>query len=207
MDTKKGYKIWSSTYDLVENKTRDTEKNGQVLLLKNSSFENILELGCGTGKNTAWLATKAKHVTAVDFCEEMMTIAKDKVKNNQVDYVIADIQKPWHFLNEKVDLVSCSLILEHINNLEFIFAQAAGGLKENGLLYIGELHPFKVYSGSKAKYEDGDGIFTTIEQYTHHFTDYLKCAEKTGFKTLKILELFHESDIIPRIAAFLFEKV
>ena len=42
-------------------------------------LDHCLELGCGTGKNSAWLVTKGA-VTAVDFSEGMLAIAKEKSK-------------------------------------------------------------------------------------------------------------------------------
>ena len=51
-----GYNQWAASYDAVENKTRDLDKTATQTVLKDISFSNILELGCGTGKNTIWLA-------------------------------------------------------------------------------------------------------------------------------------------------------
>jgi len=56
MQTQRGYTIWAQTYDAVENKTRDLEQLAQQQLLKKHSWKTCLELGCGTGKNTNWLA-------------------------------------------------------------------------------------------------------------------------------------------------------
>jgi ubiquinone/menaquinone biosynthesis C-methylase UbiE len=66
MSVQRSYDSWSSTYDTVENKTRDLEKFACREILEEIPFETVIELGCGTGKNTEWLVTKAKHVTAVD---------------------------------------------------------------------------------------------------------------------------------------------
>jgi len=87
----------------------------------------------------------------------MINRAKAKLKHPHINFIKADIQQKWHFLNEKVDLISCSLILEHIENLAFIFEEAFTHLNDGGLFYIGELHPFKQYLGSKAKFETEKG--------------------------------------------------
>ena len=50
MSTAKLYDAWSSTYDIVVNKTRDLEKIACQRILSSISFENVLELGSGTGK-------------------------------------------------------------------------------------------------------------------------------------------------------------
>ena len=56
MSTQKLYDQWSATYDAVENPTRDLEKSACETVLSDLAFSRVLELGGGTGKNTAWLA-------------------------------------------------------------------------------------------------------------------------------------------------------
>ena len=36
----------------------------------------------------------------------------------------ADITREWPIENNVIDLVTCNLILEHIENLDFIFSEA-----------------------------------------------------------------------------------
>jgi len=169
-------------------------------------FKNVLELGCGTGKNTEWLSQHAEQVTAIDFSEEMMMRAKSKVGSNTT-FHHGDITKPWNFIRYKPDLITCSLILEHIEDLNFVFAQAAAVTEANAYFYIGELHPYKQYSGSKARFETNEGTFV-LECYIHHISDYLNAAVMNGFNCVKLIETQDEgmNDAPPRIAAFLFRK-
>ncbi len=53
------YDIWSEVYDSVENKTRDLEKIAAKNVLSKYKFKTLIELGCGTGKNTEWLLGKS----------------------------------------------------------------------------------------------------------------------------------------------------
>jgi ubiquinone/menaquinone biosynthesis C-methylase UbiE len=78
MDVKQAYNIWADQYDTNHNKTRDLEAISLRNTLANVQFDNCLEIGCGTGKNTEWLIVKANQVTAVDFSEEMLSKAKEK---------------------------------------------------------------------------------------------------------------------------------
>src|SRR4249920_1432149 len=79
MNTGKSYDRWASQYDTNENKTRDLEAIALRESLANVEFNNCLEMGCGTGKNTIWLLQKAKRVMAVDFSKEMLAHAKEKI--------------------------------------------------------------------------------------------------------------------------------
>ena len=206
MNISQAYNSWSANYDEVENKTRDLEARTFRTLVSEISFEKALELGCGTGKNTQWLSEKAQQVLAVDFSIEMMNKAKTKVGDNVV-FRFADVTKPWEFIEHTIDLITCSLILEHVKNLDFIFEQAALKIKSGGHFYIGELHPFKQYSGSKARFETGEGVYT-LECYVHSVSDYINSAWNHGFECVKMLEPSDDdsAENLPRIAAFLFRK-
>jgi len=207
MSNEQLYNQWSSTYDQEENKTRDLEKIACEQILANIHAESIIELGCGTGKNTAWLAEKATHLTCIDLSENMMAIAKEKTIKNNVVFQQADITQPWNFTERKADLITCSLILEHIENLDFIFQQVKDHLKENGHFYVCELHPFKQYSGSKARFETETGL-QVLTCYTHHITDYLSAANNNHLTLVKMDEWFDENNrtTLPRLISFLFSK-
>lgn len=207
MSTQQLYNQWASTYDKVENKTRDLEKIACQQILTDISADSIIELGCGTGKNTEWLVNKATHLTCIDLSEDMMAKAKTKISNTNVVFQQADITKSWNFTDRKADLITCSLILEHIEDLGFIFQQVRDHLKENGRFYICELHPFKQYSGSKARFETDNGT-QTLTCYNHHITDYLQSACNNDLTLVNMNEWFDNNDrtLLPRLVSFLFSK-
>lgn len=207
MSTQKLYDQWSATYDSVENKTRDLEKLACESVLSRILFRRVLELGGGTGKNTSWLADRAEYVLSVDFSEEMQTVAKAKVRNDNVDFRLADIRKSWDLGAFEPDLVTCSLILEHVQDLSTVFDQAAVALPPRGHFYICELHPFKQYEGSKARFETDDGVQVT-ECFQHHVTDYTNAAMANGFALKSIDEWFDSDDrtTTPRLISFVFER-
>ena len=109
------YDEWASSYDSVNNKTRDTEHAAIVNTLNSIEFTRVLELGCGTGKNTQYLSKRAKEVQAIDFSNEMLDIAKKKVNNDNVKFNKFDINQNWNLKTSYFDLVTASLVFEHIN--------------------------------------------------------------------------------------------
>lgn len=207
MNIQQAYNEWAEGYDQAENKTRDLEKKALQHHLHNLRFHHALEAGCGTGKNTPFLSSISTKLTAADFSEQMM--AKAKAKNNQqkIEFVQTDFTNRWPFAGGSFNLVSFSLVLEHIENLSAVFAEASRVLKNDGLLYIGELHPFKQYSGTKARFDNGNGIFE-LECFVHHISDFLNAAEKNNFRLLQLKEWFDEEnrDLPPRIISMLFKK-
>ncbi len=205
MSTQHLYNQWSATYDTVENKTRDLEKLACETVLADIPLTRVLELGGGTGKNTEWLAERAENVLSVDFSEEMQAVAKAKVKNSNVEFRRGDVRSEWSFVDSKVDLITCSLILEHVEDLNFMFEQAGKVLVAGGRFYICELHPLKQYEGSKARFETEDGVQVT-ECFTHHISDYTNAAVRNGFSIGRLNEWFDDEDrtITPRLISFLF---
>ncbi|HKG70088.1 MAG TPA: class I SAM-dependent methyltransferase, partial [Segetibacter sp.] len=132
MNTRQAYNIWASQYDTNNNKTRDLEGQALRASLADISFDNCLEIGCGTGKNTEWLIQKAKQITAIDLSDEMLAKAKQKINSDRVNFKHADITKAWTFRTGLYDLVSFSLVLEHIENLDHIFQEVAKSLNAGG---------------------------------------------------------------------------
>ncbi|MFZ0452429.1 MAG: class I SAM-dependent methyltransferase [Ignavibacteriaceae bacterium] len=208
MDTKKAYNIWSAQYDTNDNKTRDLEAKALRITLENFKFNNCLEIGCGTGKNTEWLITKSRNITAIDLSEEMLARAKEKIKTINVKFIRADITKDWNFTKDRYDLISFSLVLEHIENLERIFKEAAMVINPGGYIYIGELHPFKQYLGTKARFETEKGT-EVLTCFNHNISDFTRSAKKYGFEIIDINEFFDNDDRtgIPRIIAFVLRKL
>ena len=208
MNTRQAYNIWSQQYDFNENKTRDLEAQALQETLHDINFKSCLEIGCGTGKNTAWLITKAKQVTAVDLSEEMLAKAKEKINNDNVEFIEADITANWTFGKEKYDFITFSLVLEHIQNLDHIFNEVGKYLVQGGHVYIGELHPFKQYAGSKARFETADGT-QVVECFTHHLSEFIQTAKKYNLILTTVNEYFDDGDTatIPRILVLVFTKV
>ncbi|MFL5740180.1 MAG: class I SAM-dependent methyltransferase [Flavisolibacter sp.] len=207
MNIQHAYDQWSEQYDTNENKTRDLEGRALRETVDKLDFQICLELGCGTGKNTEWLVSRAREIVAVDLSAEMLAKARMKVNSDAVRFVQADINEDWKFGVNKFDLITLSLLLEHIENLEPVFRKAFTALKPGGHLYLGELHPFKQYLGSKARFETTQGV-QTVTCYNHHLSDFTAAGQNCGFLIEQIKEYFDNNDHagIPRILTIVFKK-
>ncbi len=207
MDVKQAYNIWSGQYDSNLNPTRDLEAIAIRETLDKLDFENCLEIGCGTGKNTEWLVSKAKLIIAVDLSDKMLEKAKQKISLEKVRFIQADITKPWNFLTNPSDLIIFSLVLEHVENLDFVFEEASKNLKLGGYIYIGELHPYKQYKGTKARFETEDGL-QIVQCFNHNISDFTRPAMNFGFEIISFEEYFDNDDksSVPRILCVLLRK-
>jgi ubiquinone/menaquinone biosynthesis C-methylase UbiE len=166
-----------------------------------------LELGCGTGKNTAFLMEIGNHVHALDFSQGMIEKAKEKVKAENVRFEMADLTKHWPGEDVSYDLVSCNLVLEHIADLTHIFAEAARTLKPQGKFFINELHPFKQYRGTKACFERAEQT-VEVDAFVHNISDFITAAQVAGLHLVSLKEYWHPEDQgkPPRLLSFLFTK-
>ncbi|MCB9110649.1 MAG: class I SAM-dependent methyltransferase [Anaerolineales bacterium] len=207
MKIQDAYNEWSDIYDSNVNFTRDLDAEVTRLILKGQRFQSILEIGCGTGKNTEFLAEIGDSVLAFDFSEKMIAKAREKVTASHVRFEMADITQPWICSNASFDLITCNLVLEHIENLNHIFAESARTLRSGGKFLVNELHPFKQYGGTKARFERGADV-VELEVFVHHISEFIHAAEENGLKLLKFDEVWHADDAgkPPRLVSFVFGK-
>lgn len=206
MNVRQAYNAWSETYDTVENKTRDLEARALRESVAGENLE-ILEIGCGTGKNTVFLQTRAKRLIGADFSEEMLAIARSKTTGGNVEFRQLDLRENWNLPKDSFDLITCSLALEHIENIDFVFAEANRVLRAGGCFYFGELHPFKQYQGSRARFETGAGVFE-LECFVHHISEFFATARNNNFKVDELQEWFDDDDTrqIPRLVTMILKK-
>jgi len=206
MSIQNAYNEWAEIYDSNKNLTRDLDQKVTRDIFINQRFNSILELGCGTGKNTVFLAQIGTRVHALDFSLGMIKKAKEKVNSESVRFSIADLTKRWPCEEKAYDFITCNFVLEHIQNLSHIFAEAAQTLQSGGRFFINELHPFKQYQGTKARFEQGEKIIE-VEAFVHHLSDFTHAAADHSLKLIQLNEYWHEADQNkpPRLVSFMFE--
>jgi ubiquinone/menaquinone biosynthesis C-methylase UbiE len=207
METRQAYAQWASSYDSDRNLTRDLDEVITRTFLGGLNFKSILEIGCGTGKNTSLFARIGEQVRALDFSEEMIAQARRKSSAANVEFTLADITQRWPVDGASIDLISCNLVLEHIADLNHVFAQAVRVLTNNGRLFISELHPFRQYQGTVATFTCEDAV-VKIPAFVHHISDFLDAAVANGLSLLELNEWWHSEDEgkPPRLVTFMFAK-
>ncbi len=181
------YDEWAETYDTDLNRTRELAATvlRQVDLRING--RELIEVGCGTGQNTLWLAQRAASIMALDFSEGMLRQAKVRVQDSRVHFVQHDVRIPWPVADGSADVVIAMLILEHVEHLELFFAQAARALRTDGELFICELHPTRQLMGKQAQFTSAKtGELHRVQAFLHKTDDYLQSGLACGFELVNM---------------------
>lgn len=100
--------------------------------------EIAIDLGCGTGIYSMWLAENGLSVTGVDISKEMLKVAikKSNDKNLSIDYQQADLHHlPYE--DHTFDLAVCNIVLEFVASPELVIAEGLRVLKKGGRLVVG----------------------------------------------------------------------
>ena len=204
------YNDWAETYDIVQNDTRDLA--AKVLRHVDLKLEGrkIVEVGCGTGRNTTWLAEHAAEIVGLDFSEEMLARARSRVDDPRVRFVQHDVRMTWPLTDASAEVVIAMLILEHVENLAPVFAEAARVLNPGGVFFLCELHPMRQLSGGQAQFSNSKtGERQLVSAFLHDVSDYVNAGLASGFE-LKQMGEWRDADAPansqPRLLSLLFKS-
>lgn len=97
---------------------------------------HALDIGCGSGNFTFYLAGKNKTVIGLDASSEMLEICCDKQKKSgikNVNFINSKIESMNHVLEEKADILICSSVLEYLDDFELSLKLIKKLMNKNGL--------------------------------------------------------------------------
>lgn len=89
-----------------------------LMLLNLKSGDTVLDVGCGDGFMTSFLAKFASFVVGIDFSRGELKIAKSKVKSSNADFILGDITK-LPFRPSSFNKAAVLEVLEHLSKPEF----------------------------------------------------------------------------------------
>jgi ubiquinone/menaquinone biosynthesis C-methylase UbiE len=209
-DVSAAYNRWAAIYDADKNATRDLD--AFVLRRVPVQIENldVLELGSGTGKNTEFLAARARSVIAMDVSEGMIARAHQRIPTSNVRFILHDVRDTWPVKPASVDAVVANLILEHVHDLAPVFFEAARVLRPGGQFFFCELHPYRQLAGSQAQFVDPDtGETVQVDAHVHTVSEYVNGAIEAGFSLISLGEWKEDGAdpaAPPRLISLLLER-
>ncbi|MFW6154065.1 MAG: class I SAM-dependent methyltransferase [Planctomycetota bacterium] len=127
----------AATWDEQEpsGRTMTAQLSEHADLLALRSGQTLLEVGCGTGKSTAWLAEQVApgRVTAIDFAPEM--IARARAKGIDADFACADVCRD-DLGRDRYDAILCFHSFPHFRHQPAALRRFARALKSDGRLIV-----------------------------------------------------------------------
>lgn len=160
------YNEFAKIYDELINEDIDyVQISNRILEICNEqkiSFDNYLDLACGTGNVTAKLANNFKEAIASDLSEDMLIEAKDKLKKEKVKCKLLCADMTNFNINKKFDLITSVLdasnyIIEDEDFYDY-FMSVKNHLKKDGLFI------FDINSYYKLSEVLGNNIYTYNEE-------------------------------------------
>ena len=108
---RKGERVWN--WSSVAGKIRCKRRSEMFVTFIGNKSKKILEVGCGTGIFTEAIAKTKNTIYAIDISNELLLLAKKRIKVKNVFFKIADAHKT-NFRNRFFDFIVGSSVLHHL---------------------------------------------------------------------------------------------
>ncbi|MBW2975518.1 class I SAM-dependent methyltransferase [Candidatus Woesearchaeota archaeon] len=198
-------KSWDTVYQnigVVQKQVYKLIKDSVVLFRKNN-VKRILDLGCGTGRHTIFLAKKGFELYGIDISQHGLDITKkrkDELKLKGIVLRKADMGK-LPFKKDFFDAVICTSVINHarLNKIKDTFWEIERVLREKGIFVLQVLSPRDFTSKTGKEIEPGTRI--DIADYDSDVPHYFFTkSELEGFlNNFKVIKFTEESKISERL--------
>ncbi len=197
--TRDGYDRWADIYDDEDNALIAIEEPLLDTLLGHIAGKDVIDVGCGTGRQTFRMLAAGAQVTAVDFSEGMLAKARQKPGADKVRFAIADVAHPLPFADNTFDRVVCPLVLDHIHNLATLFTEFARLCRPTGSVCLSIMHPAMMLRGVQARFTDpATGRKTYPESAPNQISHYVLAATRANLKIDHMSEHAIDDTVIAR---------
>ena len=196
----RGYDRWSQVYDHDENPLSALDFYEMQRVVGPVKSLRILDLGCGTGKHSLWMAKQGAWVTGIDFSQGMLSKAREKTHSMEnVNFLVHNLSRPLPLSDSIFDGVVSGLVLEHLKDLPLFFGEIRRVLKPQGRAVISAMHPAMYLIGKQAKFTDPESK-EVVEPGSIRYGvgDFIMSAIESGLKLSAIEELSPHKELAAR---------
>lgn len=183
--------------------------------------QNVMDMGCGTGNLVKLLSNSRNDVkiTGIDYSEEALNIAKDKLKNkNDINFYKVDLRDTLPFEDGVFDIILIHNVLYTISEEHRLglIKEVLRILKKGGIVITCNLNknfkPYNIYSSHINKSIRNNGLIRTIFQLLKYIYPTLKIfyynrliAKENYFGTYKFFSKGEQADLFKK-AGFLVKE-
>jgi ubiquinone/menaquinone biosynthesis C-methylase UbiE len=175
-DLTEGYQRWAETYDRP-GRLFPIEEPMIHALLDPLPPSVVLDAACGTGRHSAYLASRGHRLIGVDRSPAMLAHARRKLPHG--DFREGNLDA-LPLASASVDAVVCALALIHVPTLGPVMQEYARVVRPGGRVVISDVHPFLVLLGWRAQFCTASGAAAAIALHVHLLSDYLQAFTEAG---------------------------
>lgn len=199
-ETARAYDVWAQEYDSFDNPLVAMTGYALARAPLQVSGLRVVELGCGTGRNTARVLRQgAASYVGVDASEGMLARARESTGDGRVRWIHADVMSALPLEAGSADFVLISLVLEHFESLEPIFRAVHRLLAPGGRCRFLEIHPGLVEGGVQAHFWH-QGVEHRLPSFPHAPVKYAQALAAVGLDTTATIEWYASDEAIERCA-------
>jgi SAM-dependent methyltransferase len=191
--TREGYARWAASYDEPGNQLLDVEQPIVRDILSGLPVGIALDVACGTGRHTAYLASLGHQVIGVDTSPEMLAVARNKVPPGE--FHEADLHD-LPLADDSVDLVVCAIALSHVPDLAPAFRELVRVLRPKGHLIVSDSRGLIGDIGLPLVKRTPAGNFEYMRTFSRLTSDYLAAALPLGFEVRRCVELRRRTPLV-----------
>ena len=180
-----GYARWASVYDDPNPLVIVEEPAVRHALAGWPRPWRVLDVGCGTGRHSAYLVELGHTVTGVDVSPEMLHVARRKTRAARF---VEGPMAPLPFDEGQFDGAVCALALSHVANINEPIAELARVVRPGGRLVVSDFHPFMVLLGGQAGFRTTDGTPNFVASHAHLPSRMLDAVGRAGLTVLDCAE-------------------
>lgn len=187
VDVRTGYGQWVETYEGTVENAMDVELLEALESVDWSSARQVVDLGCGTGRTGAWLASRGiETIDGVDLTPQMLERARARgIYRELVEADVSDTRLPAG----DYDLVTTSLVDEHLADLGPLYTEAARLAAPGATYVLVGYHPhFIMSSGMPTHFDDASGEPIAIETHLHLLSEHVNAAAAAGWRLAEMRE-------------------
>ncbi|MEK6840451.1 MAG: methyltransferase domain-containing protein [Nanoarchaeota archaeon] len=183
----------------------------KFLKSKNITKGKILDIGCGFGRNSIFLAKKGYNIWAFDFVEEALEFMRKKVNElglgNKINISNQDAFNTWKFKNGFFDAVIDITTFDSIENKEHYINELYRVLKPKGYFCIYAILPEHEYLKKLNNFNSKDNIkyfVLGLDKLMELFSSKFHILEEKRFNDKK--ELIHGESFKRELARIIMQK-
>lgn len=179
--------------------------------------KKILDVGCGSGIDLAFLSEQGARVSGIDISPELVTLAQTQLPDSEIlEGTLNSL--PWE--KEKFDIIWSKYAVQHEKDITLGMSEMYRVLKKDGKIFLQVTHPMRTVgllesnnyfnSGELINYPIIDG--GNIVEYHHTFAEWINVIIRSGFKITFCQEILnrpaneYQGVITPSAIIFVLEK-